>query len=277
MNVVYKVAKSTIHGPKEIQFEIMFKMVVKIFQGKWPPLRAMLRRYGALKVTIGITILAVIISALVTMGIMWLTDGVISATGLFISIIIPAVIAPLVNYRAFNALLQLDLAEEKLKITSTIDELTQAYNRRHFFDVASQELARAQRYGGTFSIAILDIDHFKSINDMYGHLAGDQVLREISNICNKNIRLPDIFARYGGDEFTFLFPETGKEKAREGLERIHASISKSSPRYENLEIKTQVSIGLAEFSSETLLIDHVLKEADQALYRAKREGGNKIL
>ena len=255
----------------------MLKRFVKIFQEKRLPIRVMLRRYGVLKVAIGITIIVVIISALITMGIMLLTDGFISATGLIISIIIPALIVPLFNYRTFKVLLQLDLAEEELKITSTIDELTRAYNRRHFFEVASQELARAQRYGGTFSIAILDFDNFKNINDNYGHQVGDQVLVELSRICGINIRLPDIFARYGGDEFVFLFPEAGKEKARECLKRILVSISKSPIQNENLQAKIRVSIGLAEFSRETPLIDHILKEADLALYRAKHEGGNKIV
>ena len=179
---------------------------------------------------------------------MLLTDSNISRTGLVISIIVPVILVPLFEYRALKTLLQLDLAEEKLKITSTIDDLTQAYNRRHFFEVAGQELARAQRYGEIFSVGIMDIDHFKSINDKYGHLAGDQILREISSICDKNIRLPDIFARYGGDEFIFLFPQTSKEKARDGLERVRTSISKHLSIYENSEIKTNVSIGIAEFS-----------------------------
>jgi len=255
----------------------MLKRFIEIFQGTRPPIRMLLRRYGTLKVISAITIIASITSALITTGIMLLTDGIISGTGLFISIIIPALLAPLFEYRALSILLQLDLAEEKLKITSTTDELTGAYNRRYFFVTANQELARAERYGGMFSIAILDIDHFKGINDTFGHLAGDQVLREISDTCGKNIRLPDIFARYGGDEFIFLFPETDKEKARECLKRIHASISKSPVRYEKLEIKIYVSIGLAEFSRETQLIDYWLKEADMALYRAKHEGRNRII
>jgi len=237
----------------------------------------LLRRYGTLKVISAITIIAIITSALITTGIMLLTDGIIWGTGLFISIIIPALLAPLFEYRALSILLQLDLAEEKLKISSTTDELTGAYNRRYFFASASQELARAQRYDGIFSIAILDIDNFKSINDTFGHLAGDHVLREISSICGKNIRLPDIFARYGGDEFIFLFPETEKENARTCLQRIQAGISNSPIRYEKLEIKIHASIGLAEFSRETQLIDYSLREADMALYRAKHEGGNRIM
>lgn len=255
----------------------MLKVLVEIFQGKWPPIRAALRRYGAFKVILAVTAISIILSALITIGIMILTDGSISKMGLLISIIVPTILVPLFEYRLLSALLQLDLAEEKLKITSTTDELTRTYNRRHFFDIASQELARAQRYGGTFSIAILDFDNFKNINDNYGHQVGDQVLVELSKLCNINIRLPDIFARYGGDEFVFLFPEADKEKARECLKRILASISKSPIQHENSQIIIRVSIGLAEFSRETLLIDYVLKEADLALYRAKHEGGNKIV
>ncbi len=138
-------------------------------------------------------------------------------------------------------------------------------------------MARAQRYGGTFSIAILDFDNFKNINDNYGHQAGDQALVELSRICNLNIRKPDIYARYGGDEFVFLFPESNKEKAGECLKRIQTKISGSSLHYENLQINLHVSIGLAELSRNAPTIDHVLKEADVALYRAKHQGGNKII
>jgi diguanylate cyclase (GGDEF)-like protein len=157
-----------------------------------------------------------------------------------------------------------------------MDELTKTYNRRYFFEIASQELARTQRYGGTFSIAILDFDNFKNINDNYGHQTGDWALMELSRICSKNIRQPDLFARYGGDEFVFLFPESNKEKANECLKRIFTDISNFSLEFEQSHIEFRVSMGLAEFSRETPFIDHILKEADIALYRAKHDGGNKI-
>jgi diguanylate cyclase (GGDEF)-like protein len=255
----------------------MFRALIEIFQGKWPPVRVALRKHGVLKVTIGITLLSVILSVLITIAVMLLTDGRLSMTGLLISIFIPAVLAPSFEYRLLSVLLQLDLAEEKLRITTTKDELTHAYNRRHFFELANQELARTQRYGGTFSIAILDFDNFKSVNDLYGHQVGDQALMELSKICNTNIRLPDVFARYGGDEFVFLFPQSNKEKAGECLKRILNSISNNPLLHENSHIQIRVSIGLAEFSRDAHQIDHILREADIALYRAKHEGGNRIV
>jgi diguanylate cyclase (GGDEF)-like protein len=173
-------------------------------------------------------------------------------------------------------LFQLDIAEEKLKITTTMDDLTKTYNRRYFFEIAEQELARVQRYGGTFSIAILDFDNFKNINDNYGHQAGDRALMELSRICSSNIRLPDLFARYGGDEFVFLFPESNKEKANQCLKRIFTDISNFSLDFEETQVKIRVSIGIAELSHEEPFIDHILKNADIALYRAKHDGGNKI-
>ncbi len=255
----------------------MFRALIEIFQGKWPPIRVALRRHGVLKVTIGVTLLSVVLSALITISIMLLTDGRISKMGLLISIFIPAILAPSFEYRLLSVLLQLDLAEEKLRIMATKDELTHSYNRRHFFELANQELARTLRYGGTFSIAILDFDNFKSVNDHYGHQAGDQALLELCQICNTNIRMPDIFARYGGDEFVFLFPQSDKEKARECLKRILASISDKPLLHEDSQIHIHVSIGLAEFSRDSHLIDHILRQADLALYRAKHEGGNKIV
>lgn len=254
----------------------MLQTLAEIFQGRWPPIRVALRRYGVLKITLTLTLFSILLSMLISTVIMLLTDGSISIIGLFISIIVPAIIAPLFEYRLLSVLFRLDIAEEKLKITTTMDDLTNTFNRRYFFEIADQELARTQRHGGTFSIAILDFDNFKNINDNYGHQAGDQALRELSRICSDNIHLPHLFARYGGDEFVFLFPESNKEKATNCLNRIFTDISNFSLDLEGSQVKIRVSMGIAEFSREEPFIDHILKEADTALYRAKHDGGNKI-
>lgn len=255
----------------------MFSVLSDIFQGKWTPLRTILRRYGTAKTTFAVTILSIVFSVLLTTVFLLATEGSISGSGLWIAVIVPAILAPSFEYRILSILLQLDLAEEKLKIRSTIDELTQTYNRGYFYEIANKELARAQRHGGTFCIALLDFDNFKNINDHHGHQAGDQALVKVSEICKNNLRLPDIFARYGGDEFVFIFPDTNKEMARDCLKRIHENITATTLQYENISITLSISIGLAEFSQQTSLVDHIIKEADLALYQAKHEGGNKIV
>jgi diguanylate cyclase (GGDEF)-like protein len=172
---------------------------------------------------------------------------------------------------------KVNLAEEKLFTLSITDELTGIYNRRYFIDLARHEQAKAQRYGDVFTVALLDLDDFKNINDTYGHQIGDQVLIQVAKICKENIRLPDICARYGGDEFVFLFAATGKEKTRMCLERISEDISNNPIQHDGCKIKIHVSIGLTEFANKELILDDMLREADMALYQAKRTGKNKVV
>ena len=176
-------------------------------------LRNLIRRYGARKMTIGAAFLAVMLSVIITVVVHRVLGFDVSILEYTIAVLTPAIIIPLFGYRMIHLLAQLDEAERKLRLISTIDELTGAYNRRFVLDLAHRELERAKRDGGMFSIAILDFDNFKSINDHFGHLAGDQALREVSRICQSNMRESDIFARYGGDEFIFLFPRTSHEDA----------------------------------------------------------------
>lgn len=237
-----------------------------------------LKQFGILKVTAAISLATILISNLITtifniVSVM----GKIKFNPFLIPTVIPAIVTPILIYTMLRLVVKVNLAEEKLLALSITDELTGAYNRRHFIDIAGHELAKAQRYGETFSIAILDIDDFKNINDTYGHLMGDQAIVQVAKICQENIRLPDIFARYGGDEFVFLFPATGKEKAYICLGRILENISSNPIKYDSCEIKIQACVGLAEYSNKEFLIDDVLREADMALYQAKRTGKNKVV
>ena len=170
--------------------------------------RKLIRQYGTVKATIGLTILAILASMVITGVTTTILEGGLTTTGLFISILAPAIIAPLLGSFFIRLLVQLDAAEERLYTLSIIDDLTQAYNRRHFIETAQAELARVKRYGEVFSIAVIDVDDLKKINDAYGHLAGDQLLRTISSVSKVSIRDTDTFARYGGDEFLVILPES---------------------------------------------------------------------
>lgn len=194
-----------------------------------------------------------------------------------IAVLAPAIIAPVMSVQMLRLLSHLDEAEERLQVLSNIDDLTQTYNRRYFMQFGEQELKRAQRYGESFSIALLDMDNFKLINDQCGHLMGDQVLRELSRLFREQIRETDVFARYGGDEFIFLFPKTSKRETQSWVERIYESFAGMSVNFEGLQVQPSFSMGIASFDSTTRDLDDLLKSADFALYDAKKSGGNKFV
>ncbi|MBI3737679.1 MAG: diguanylate cyclase [Chloroflexi bacterium] len=250
--------------------------VIQAFRESKTPIRPLLRRFGVVRTTIAVTLIAVVLSVIITTAIDFAIDGYISQTAIFLSIAAPAIIAPVFEYRSLSLLDQLDRTEQQLRILSITDDLTGAYNRRHFFELANNEITRVQRYGGTCSLAILDFDNFKTVNDTYGHIAGDQALVQVSKACMENIRENDVFARYGGDEFVFLFPETDNVQAKECLDRVMKRITEITIHAE-VEIHPKVSIGLFTFSPKINTLDVLLQNADIALYKAKQTGGNRVI
>ena len=152
------------------------------------------------------------------------------------------------------------------------DELTGLYNHRHFHERLEQEIARGSRFGNTFSLIMMDIDLFKSYNDIYGHLAGDQVLRRVGHYLASSIRSIDMAFRYGGEEFTIILPEARLDDAFKVAERIRKTIeSKSSSR----AMPITVSVGVANWPNDGVMKEEVIGRADAALYRAKQMGRNR--
>lgn len=167
--------------------------------------------------------------------------------------------------------------EEELTRQAHIDYLTGINNRRYFMERAEHELRRANRSGNQLSIFMLDIDHFKRINDRYGHKVGDLVLKMLAQVCQSALRDIDILARMGGEEFAVLLPETESSLAIEVARRLQDSINKASlPLEGDLVIKIQVSIGVASMTSPYDNMDILLHRADTALYEAKNTGRNRI-
>jgi two-component system cell cycle response regulator len=239
--------------------------------------RKILRRYSITSITIGMTLISILLSVGITWGInVFVYKGPLEE-GLAISILAPLVIAPLMSVQMLRLIHKLDQTEQQLQVLSHTDELTQTYNRRYFMQYLQQEFQRAQRCAGTFSIAILDMDNFKQINDQWGHLAGDHVLREVTHLFRGQIRQADVFARYGGDEFIFLFPQTNRQEVQIWAERIYAAFAERSIDVENVKIRPLFSIGVAVFEPSVNTLDELLKQADQALYQAKHRGGNQFV
>ena len=158
------------------------------------------------------------------------------------------------------------------------DPLTKIYNRRFFIEVAEKELERDKRKGSPLSVIILDIDHYKKVNDSYGHLIGDQVLINLANLCLNNIRNMDIFARFGGDEFVILMPDTDKKMASETADRLRVLVAeKPMAASDKSEVPITISLGISDWNSEIPIeINELLDQADQALYQAKQAGRNRV-
>ena len=153
------------------------------------------------------------------------------------------------------------------------DSLTKIYNRLHFAHFLDAEIDKVKRYGGKFSLIFFDLDHFKEVNDQYGHLVGDGVLEEVTEIVSKANRSADIFARYGGEEFIILTPETGINGAMTHAERLRKDLAEHS--FTNVGSVTS-SFGVTEFDPEKDDIESLLDRADKALYIAKEDGRNRV-
>lgn len=166
--------------------------------------------------------------------------------------------------------------ELELRLMATTDTLTGAYNRMRFMERAEEELTRHERYGTATSFMMLDIDHFKKVNDTYGHQAGDEVLRQLSEICQNAIRANDVFARYGGEEFAFCLAETTRPAAVDVAERIRSTIEATPIDLVDATINITVSIGVTEVRKNDTL-ELALARADDRLYAAKHQGRNRVV
>lgn len=169
------------------------------------------------------------------------------------------------------ALLQNSLKNEQLH--ARVDSLTGIGNRRHFFRVANAELDRARRYNRPFTVAYLDIDNFKTVNDTFGHSAGDAFLKAVSDTIKSNIRSTDTAARLGGDEFALFLPETENKAAREFIQKLNKRLLYVM---KEKQMTLTFSFGVVTFVSPPDSVDNMLKKVDGLMYSSKKSGKNKI-
>ncbi|MEZ5464635.1 MAG: GGDEF domain-containing protein [Lysobacteraceae bacterium] len=158
---------------------------------------------------------------------------------------------------------------------ATQDALTGLPNRRHFAETMERELARARRHHRALTLALIDLDHFKRINDDLGHLAGDQVLRRFGALLREQVRADDLPARIGGEEFALLMPESDLAAAQESAERIRQTVADSSFEGGGKALPLTISIGLASWNDRRDTVSALMRAADHALYRAKSDGRNR--
>ncbi len=200
-------------------------------------------------------------------GTLWLWGEVLEvallpAGGIFAS----QVAAALENARLYREVRQL----------AVTDELTRLYNRRGVLEIGEQELERSRRSGCPFSVMMLDIDHFKTVNDTFGHAAGDQVLRILADRCKRKIRAIDVVGRYGGEEFLVLLPDTDIHTAQHIAERLLQSIVNLPLQTEYGDVNITISAGLACTDGDIANLTDLINRADQALYQAKHAGRNQV-
>jgi len=165
---------------------------------------------------------------------------------------------------------------DELALANRIDGLTQIFNRKHWEECLAKEFSRARRYGHDVSLIMFDLDHFKRLNDTYGHQCGDMVLIEIAKLSQSLLRLCDIFGRYGGEEFAIILPETDLAGAADVAERIRNGIGRLSLSFQDKTITTSASVGVAVIESHNNRYEDLISNADTALYQAKALGRDRI-
>lgn len=165
---------------------------------------------------------------------------------------------------------------EEVYQLATHDPLTDLYNRRHFAEQLDTEIARALRHGRPLSLCIIDVDLFKPVNDTYGHIAGDGVLKQMSAILRSQVRREDVAARIGGEEFAVLLPETDLDGAREFAEQFRGAVAGTLFHPGGVPQHITVSVGIAQVRPERGDRSRLMQAADSALYRAKDEGRNRV-
>lgn len=185
--------------------------------------------------------------------------------GLVATLIVIAIVILMVNY-----------FQGRLERLATTDELTQAHNRRHFLELGAREFARAQRSEAPLALLMVDADHFKKINDRYGHLTGDKVLENLARTMGGQLRSYDLFGRWGGEEFAILLPHTSFAEAQKAAARILRAVDAMEAPDGTKTCTVTVSIGVAVTGGDISSLEELVKKADNALYQAKSLGRNQV-
>jgi two-component system C4-dicarboxylate transport sensor histidine kinase DctB len=166
---------------------------------------------------------------------------------------------------------------EELRLVSITDSLTGAYNRRYFHEAAAKMVSSARRHGQPLSVVVIDADRFKDINDRHGHAAGDKALQELTAACREGLREEDLFARFGGEEFILLLPNTDAQAARVTAERVRRNVMARQLQADGKTVNITISGGVSQWRPDELAIDEAIRRADRAVYAAKEQGRNRVV
>jgi len=242
-----------------------------------------LRRLGYFGITVLVWVPAAIVVTFFALRAFWMADSTASTQPIFgdknqadqIAIAMFLVSLGAINFA--QAAFVIGRLVQKLHILSSTDQLTHLANRRTLIRQLEKEDARYRRNGRKYAIAIMDLDHFKRINDTYGHLAGDQVLRVVSSALTSDVRGIDVVSRYGGEEFLVLMPEIEIDDVQSVGERIRTHISELVIPFQSTFLSVTVSVGLAVPYEGDVTYESVIKRADDSLYAAKAAGRNRVI
>jgi len=184
---------------------------------------------------------------------------------------------PISESNKMDVIKKINFMYSHTKHLSVTDALTGLYNRRHLDNMIEQEFLRARRYSNDLTVALIDIDFFKKVNDTYGHLCGDYVLKEVAYLTLQTFRKTDMVFRYGGEEILVILTETPLDKAIIPLERLRKSIENYPFSYDGQDIKITISIGAETLTPDILDYEELVGSADKALYQAKENGRNRVV
>lgn len=205
----------------------------------------------------------------------WLSLGLTLLGGLYLTLML--VVGLKIHASATEALL---LRQRNVQLIRALelqvqcDGLTGLYTRKHFLETGQAELQRAARYRHPVALLMVDIDHFKRVNDSYGHLAGDEVLKAVALVCQESVRAIDCLARLGGEEFAVLMPETTQAQALAAAERLRAAVAALRCPLPECVLAPQVSVGVAVLQAPSESLSSLMRRSDRALYAAKAQGRN---
>lgn len=241
---------------------------------RWLRLRRRLLQHDALRVTLAAAVIAAVLTALSSLGAFWAAGAapdwrLVSLATLGVGLLAVALVWPLMRM-----LHDLEAARVQLDVLATRDELTGVYNRRQFLVLADREWARCRRYDMGAAMLMLDVDHFKRVNDLHGHLAGDLMLREIARAIADTLRHADFLGRFGGEEFIVFLPHTDTLGALDVAERCRERIAKIALEWRGERISTTMSIGVGTLGIAHDTVGALIADADRALYTAKNAGRN---
>jgi diguanylate cyclase (GGDEF)-like protein len=247
--------------------------------GGW---RGLLLRLGHRRAVALTTLVSVVASLLLSVAAIVLRgawDQMVPT--IIVSIVVPVLVAPLVSHAAFGLLYDLEKARAELHLAAIRDSLTHAYNRRFFMARLEIEVARARRTGTPLSLMMIDVDHFKAINDTHGHAAGDQVLERLARMLIESVRPYDLVARYGGEEFVALMPGLTLEQAAGAAERVRHAVQTmplaGGGEAAGLPAGITASLGYSCLGGADDTLAALLDRADRSMYAAKHGGRNRVV